>query len=84
MESYGRTCHIRVMARDRYRIELNCPQCRTQAFANVSENDGQAFLRDPEFTVEEMPDGFRVRDETNSVMTTTFECVKCGREAESK
>lgn len=46
-------------ARDRFELQICCPQCGTQGEAKVSEDD-YPFMRSPRFRIDELPAGFVV------------------------
>jgi RecJ-like exonuclease len=63
-------------ARDRWTIELKCPQCGAGGTARVSEDD-YMFMRSPGFRVDSVPDGFEVTKETEYQDQTDIGCAKC-------
>jgi predicted RNA-binding Zn-ribbon protein involved in translation (DUF1610 family) len=71
-------CHIpRMTGRDRWNVDLKCPNCGASGTAGVSEDDN---LLQPAGTlrVDRLSEGFRVRRVGGTMRTTQFECVSCG------
>jgi hypothetical protein len=74
----GPACHIRRMAgRDKWNVDLKCPDCGASGTAEVSEDDN---LIQPAGTlrVDRLSAGFRLRSFGGTMRTTQFECVSCG------
>jgi hypothetical protein len=62
MESERSKSHIGSMtARDKFPAELRCPKCGREGVAQLSEEDGWAYMKGNRSTsVDHLPDGFKV------------------------
>lgn len=63
-------------ARDRFEIVLTCPKCGNSGTAKVSEDD-YPFMSSPDFTFDDMPDGFSVFKRAEIRANNIIKC-KCG------
>ncbi len=64
-------------ARDRFEIGLNCVKCGVEGTAEVSEDD-HPWMRSPDFTVDFLPDLFKVKKTAQFREKTEIICVTCG------
>lgn len=64
-------------ARDRWNYDVTCPKCGNSGTVHVSEDD-HPWMRDPHFSVDEVPPGFQVLETGRNAMTTVIGCVACG------
>ena len=48
-------------AKDRWDIEFKCPECGKIGKADLSQEDGWAFMRDQSTSVDSVSDGFSYR-----------------------
>jgi hypothetical protein len=67
-------------ASDRYTLDLKCPVCGNLGEVRIEENDGAAFLRDPQRCIDRISPGFTVSGEN---MHTEYLCAECGVTANS-
>ena len=65
-------------ARDRWTLNLKCKACGTEGVAEVSEDDHPYMAAEGTFSVDRVPEGFRVRELGGTSLATVFECSKCG------
>jgi hypothetical protein len=75
------------MARDRHAVTLHCSnaKCDTEdEVVRASESDGQAYLRNQAFSIDEDPKRFKVKQEADEWYNTIVSCRKCGEQAEIK
>ena len=81
MEMARSKCNIRIMAaRDRYSLSLRCPKCGKTGEAQVSEDD-YPFMKKLHFTVDLVPEGFKVTKLGENAASTEISCVACGEVA---
>ena len=66
----------RIIARDQYDWDLQCPICGQVGIARVSENAFPRLLG-LHFAVEEVSEDFQVRNLGKSASDTDIECLKC-------
>jgi hypothetical protein len=64
-------------ARDRFTIDLTCPQCGRAGSAHVSEDD-YPFMASPRFSVDHLPPGFQVARRAPTMQGTVIVCEDCG------
>lgn len=64
-------------ARDRYSVDLNCPDCGETGRADCSEDD-YPFMRSLDFSVDHIQGGFAVTKLGETPMATDISCKKCG------
>jgi len=65
-------------ARDRWRLDLECPDCGNVGSADVSEGD-YPFLQDPAFSVDKLHGTFSVERLGQTALETSFRCDRCGK-----
>jgi len=63
-------------ARDRFELDLTCPQCGATGTAQVSEDD-YPFMRSPHFRIDEIPAGFVMTKAAATRHETEAMCSKC-------
>jgi predicted RNA-binding Zn-ribbon protein involved in translation (DUF1610 family) len=69
-------------ARDSWKVALQCPGCGTAGDAEVSDDDRPTVPLTGAFSVDLLPDGFRLRKLGGSMRTTQFECAGCGMQTQ--
>ena len=60
-------------ARDRYTIEMVCPECERKAVLSISEND-YPFMRSADRTIDSVTDGFFAELDRESKLQVTCVC----------
>ena len=63
--------------RDRWTLDLVCPNCGNVGAADVSEGD-YPFLQNPEFSVDKLHGAFSVQRLGQTALETSFKCDQCG------
>jgi hypothetical protein len=66
------------MSRDKYIVDLQCPKCKAQGVAHVSEDDS-GTQGDMAFTIQSVSDGFRLVAVDRDRATMLIEC-SCGQQ----
>jgi hypothetical protein len=64
--------------RDSWKVALRCPACGAVGDAEVSDDDRLTVSLTGNFSVDRVPEGFRLRRLGGSMRTTQFECAGCG------
>jgi hypothetical protein len=64
-------------ARNRFELDIHCPNCGASGEACVSEHDDPA-MADPAFRVDEYPDGFSEQKRSAWRQQTLVQC-RCGQ-----
>ena len=65
-------------SRDRFVVQLLCPNCNRSGHANLSQEDGWAFLRgNTAVTVEFFSEGFVKVEISSRVRGIDFHCEDC-------
>lgn len=64
-------------ARDRFEINLQCVKCGVSGTAEVSEED-HPWMRSPGFSVDSLPEGFKLIRESEFREKTEIACIQCG------
>lgn len=67
-----------IMAKDRFKIKLVCPQCGKDGEADAYEDDGWAYMKGSrDTTVTSCPDGFKVVHPKDRKKKTDIHCEDC-------
>lgn len=66
-------------AKDRWTINLECKSCGINGTARVSQEDGWAFMNNPETTIDSIQGNFIGIDGTKT-SSPKFTCKNCGVE----
>lgn len=63
-------------ARDRFEFEITCKKCKSSGIVKASEED-HPWMRSPDFTVDDLPDGWSVEAHAEFRRDTKVKC-RCG------
>lgn len=65
-------------AKDRWTVDLSCKDCETTGSADVWQNDGWSFERDPSTYISSIQGPFKGIDGTKSE-SPKYTCINCGK-----
>lgn len=65
-------------AKDRWDINITCPQCNATGNGSVYQYDGFEFENDPGTYVSSLSDGFRSESQPGKGKSDKIFCKKCG------
>lgn len=66
--------------RDRYTLDLECPDCGRKGSARVSEAENPVYSGRA-YGVDDVPEGFTLIEEGESPQGTIINCASCGKRA---
>jgi Zn ribbon nucleic-acid-binding protein len=69
-------------AKDRWTVDLRCPQCGSAGTAHLWQEDGWSFSNGDQSTyIDSVPAGFRVATPKRGSFGIKFFCISCDIEA---
>ena len=66
------------MAKDRFKIRLECPNCGRDGIADAVEEDGYSYVfGNKGTTIDSLPDGFKIVNQPSKAGSVDIFCYGC-------